>query len=124
MEWLRRLDENPLTERVIMALIFIQCRHALGLRDERQRDGALTASLLIAVDRIAIAIFVVEILAVINARRLLQRRVLGISSTRSWSASRSRRRRQPSPVLRALRVLRLLRLDHRGAGAAARRRTA
>ena len=31
MEWLRRLDENPVTERVIMALILVNAV-TLGLR--------------------------------------------------------------------------------------------
>jgi voltage-gated sodium channel len=67
MEWLRRLDENPLTERVIMALILVNAV-TLGLETS---GGAMEryGPLLIAIDRIAIAIFVVEILARLIVQR-------------------------------------------------------
>lgn len=108
MEWLRRLDENPLTERVIMALILINAV-TLGLETSgsaMERYG----SLLIAVDRIAIAIFVVEILARLIIQRaaffsdgwnIFDAVVVGVAVAPATAAF---------SVLRALRVLRLLRL--------------
>jgi hypothetical protein len=67
MEWLRRLDENPLTERVIMALILVNA----VTRGLETSGGAMERydPLLIAIDRIAIAIFVVEILARLIVQR-------------------------------------------------------
>ena len=108
MEWLRKIDENPLTERLIMALILI---NAVTLWLETSASAMERyGPLLVAIDRIAIAVFVIEILA----RLLLQRAsffrdgwnifdmvVVGVAVAPATAAF---------SVLRALRVLRLLRL--------------
>ncbi len=108
MDWLRKVVENPLTERVIMALILINAV-TLGLETSEsamERYGPL----LIAIDRIAIAIFVVEILARLVVRRaaffrdgwnIFDMVVVGVAVAPATAAF---------SVLRALRVLRLLRL--------------
>ncbi len=108
MEWLRRVDENPLTERVIMALILINAV-TLGLETSAsamERYGPL----LITIDRIAIAIFVIEILARLMVQRaaffregwnIFDMVVVGVAVAPATAAF---------SVLRALRVLRLLRL--------------
>lgn len=108
MEWLRRLDENPATERIIMALILVNAV-TLGLETSAsamERYGPL----LIAVDRIAIAVFVIEILARFAVKRaaffrdgwnIFDAVVIGVAVAPATAAF---------SVLRALRVLRLLRL--------------
>jgi large-conductance mechanosensitive channel len=92
MEWLRRLDENPLTERVIMALILVNAV-TLGLETS---GGAMEryGPLLIAIDHIAIAIFVVEILARRGARREREQ------------AERKIMHEETAPLLREIRSLR------------------
>ena len=108
MERLRRVVEHPLTERLIMALILINAV-TLGLEtsaNAMERYG----SLLVAIDRIAIAIFVIEILARLVVQRasffrdgwnIFDAVVVGVAVAPATAAF---------SVLRALRVLRLLRL--------------
>ncbi|HEX7532297.1 MAG TPA: ion transporter [Methyloceanibacter sp.] len=108
MDWLRKVVENPLTERVIMALILINAV-TLGLETSAsamERYGPL----LIAIDRIAIAIFVVEILARLFVQRaaffrdgwnIFDMVVVGVAVAPATAAF---------SVLRALRVLPLRRL--------------
>lgn len=108
MDWLRKIVQDPRTERVIMALIIVNAI-TLGLETSEsvmaRFDPALTV-----IDRVIIAVFVLEILA----RFLVQRGaffregwnvfdvvVVGIALAPATSAF---------SVLRALRVLRLLRL--------------
>jgi large-conductance mechanosensitive channel len=112
MEWLRRLDENPLTERVIMALILV---NAVTLGFETS-GGAMEryGPLLIAIDRIAIAIFVVEILA----RLIVQRaaffsdgwNIFGEEHAQNESKERKAERKimheETAPLLREIRSLR------------------
>jgi hypothetical protein len=112
MEWLRRLDENPLTERVIMALILV---NAVTLGFETS-GGAMEryGPLLIAIDRIAIAIFVVEILA----RLIVQRaaffsdgwNIFGEEHAENESKERKAERKimheETAPLLREIRSLR------------------
>ncbi len=108
MDWLRRLDENPATERVIMALILVNAV-TLGLETSA---GAMEryGPLLVAVDRIAVAVFVIEILARLAVKRaaffrdgwnIFDAVVIGVAVAPATAAF---------SVLRALRVLRLLRL--------------
>ena len=108
MDWLRKIVEDPRTERVIMALIIVNAI-TLGLETSEKvmvRFGAV----LTVIDRVIIAVFVLEILA----RFLVQRGaffregwnifdvvVVGIALAPATSAF---------SLLRALRVLRLLRL--------------
>ena len=107
-DWLRKTIEDPRTERFIMALILLNAV-TLGL-ETSDTVMARYGTVLAVIDRVIIAIFVVEILA----RFLVQRArffrdwwnifdiiVVGIAlapATETFS------------VLRALRVLRLLRL--------------
>jgi hypothetical protein len=112
MEWLRRLDENPLTEGVIMALILVNAV-TLGLETS---GGAMEryGPLLIAIDRIAIAIFVVEILA----RLIVQRaaffsdgwNIFGEEHAENESKERKAERKimheETAPLLREIRSLR------------------
>ena len=108
MDWLRKIVQDPRTERVIMALIIVNAV-TLGLETSESvmvRFGAV----LTVIDRVIIAVFVLEILA----RFLVQRGtffregwnifdvvVVGIALAPATSAF---------SLLRALRVLRLLRL--------------
>ena len=67
MDWLRTIVEDPRTERVIMALIIVNAI-TLGLETSESvmvRFGAV----LTVIDRVIIAVFVLEILA----RFLVQR---------------------------------------------------
>jgi voltage-gated sodium channel len=108
MDWLRRVVHDPRTERFIMALIMLNAV-TLGL-ETSQSIMARFGSLLTVLDRMIIAIFVVEILSRFIVQRsaffrdgwnLFDTFVVGIAlapATAGFS------------VLRALRVLRLLRL--------------
>ena len=108
MTWLRKIVEDPRTERFIMALIVLNAV-TLGLETSATAMANFGA-LLTAVDRIVISVFVIEILA----RLIVQRgaffkdgwnwfdvTVVGIALAPATAAF---------SVLRALRVLRLLRL--------------
>jgi voltage-gated sodium channel len=108
MEWLRKRVEDPRTERFIMALIIVNAV-TLGL----ETSGSVMARfgpLLTVVDRVIIAIFVLEILARFIVQRgtffrdgwnIFDVTVIGLALAPATSAF---------SVLRALRVLRLLRL--------------
>jgi voltage-gated sodium channel len=108
MEYLRRIVQDPRTERFIMALIVFNAV-TLGLETSTtvmERWGAI----LHVIDRAVLTIFVLELLARIAVQRLAFFRdgwnvfdfiVIGISVAPSSEAF---------TVLRALRVLRLLRL--------------
>jgi voltage-gated sodium channel len=61
MEWLRKVIQDPRTERFIMALIVLNAV-TLGL-ETSQSVMAKFGSALVVIDRIIIAIFVMEILA-------------------------------------------------------------
>ncbi len=108
MDWLRKVVADPWVERVIFVLILVNAV-TLGLETSAtamQRFGPI----LIAIDRIIIAVFVVEILARLIVQRsaffrdgwnIFDMTVVGIAlapATATYS------------VLRALRVLRLLRV--------------
>jgi voltage-gated sodium channel len=108
MQWLRRVVEDPRTERFIMALILINAV-TLGL-ETNQTVMARWGTVLHLLDQTILAVFVVEL----TARIILQRTaffrdgwnifdflVVGISLAPATEAF---------TVLRALRVLRLLRL--------------
>jgi voltage-gated sodium channel len=108
MYWLRRIIENPWTERVVMTLIVVNAV-TLGL-ETSQPVMARWGGLLHALDQAILAVFVVELLG----RMVLQRAaffrdgwnvfdfiVIGVSLAPATEAF---------TVLRALRVLRLLRL--------------
>ncbi|MCJ7788017.1 MAG: ion transporter [Methyloceanibacter sp.] len=108
MEWLRRIVQDPRTERFIMALIILTAV-TLGL-ETSQSVMASFGPVLVTIDRIIIAIFVAEILARLAVQRWAFFRdgwnifdfvVVGIALAPATAAF---------SVLRALRVLRLLRL--------------
>lgn len=108
MEWLRRIIEDPRTERVIMALIVINAV-TLGL-ETNKAVMARFGTALHAVDQAILAIFVIELAGRIVLQRTAFFRdgwnifdfiVIGISLAPATEAF---------TVLRALRVLRLLRL--------------
>lgn len=108
MDFLRRIVESPLTERVVITLIIINAI-TLGLETSKElmaSHGALLSS----IDRIILAIFVVELIARMIVKRgaffrdpwsLFDLFVIGIALVPT-SESLS--------VLRALRILRALRL--------------
>ena len=108
MDWLRRIVQDPRTERFIMGLIVLNAI-TIGL-ETSATVMANFGTLLTVIDRIIIAVFVMEILA----RLVVQRgaffkdgwnwfdvTVVGIALAPATAAF---------SVLRALRVLRLLRL--------------
>jgi voltage-gated sodium channel len=108
MQFLSRLIENPLTERVVITLIVINAI-TLGLETSKEVMAAY-GPLLIGIDRIILAIFVVELVARMIVKRgaffrdpwsLFDLFVIGIALVPT-SESLS--------VLRALRILRALRL--------------
>jgi len=108
MNWLRRVVQDPRTERFIMALIVVNAV-TLGL-ETSDSVMARFGPLLTVVDRVIIAIFVLEILARFIAQRgaffrdgwnIFDVAVIGLALAPATSAF---------SVLRALRVLRLLRL--------------
>lgn len=108
MEWLRRIVQDPRTERFIMALIILNAV-TLGL-ETSQSVMARVGPVLVTIDRIIIAIFVAEILARLAVQRwaffrdgwnIFDFLVVGIALAPATAAF---------SVLRALRVLRLLRL--------------
>ena len=108
MEWLRKVVQNPRTERFIMALIVLNAV-TLGL-ETSQTVMARFGPLLTLIDRIIIAVFVIEILARLVVQRaaffrdgwnIFDMTVVGIALAPATAAF---------SVLRALRVLRLLRL--------------
>ena len=108
MEWLRKVVQNPGTERFIMALIVLNAV-TLGL-ETSQTVMARFGPLLTLIDRIIIAVFVIEILARLVVQRaaffrdgwnIFDMTVVGIALAPATAAF---------SVLRALRVLRLLRL--------------
>jgi voltage-gated sodium channel len=108
IDWLRRIVDDPRTERVVMALIFINAI-TLGL-ETSPAVMAVAGPVLIALDTAILTVFVVEISARILVRRLAFFRdpwslfdfvVVAIAlapATGNLS------------VLRALRILRVLRL--------------
>jgi voltage-gated sodium channel len=108
MKWLRKRVEDPRTERFIMALIIINAI-TLGL----ETSGSVMARfgpLLTVIDRVIIAVFVLEILARLVVQRgaffrdgwnIFDVTVVGLALAPATSAF---------SVFRALRVLRLLRL--------------
>ena len=108
MDWLRKIVKDPRTERVIMALIIVNAI-TLGLETSESvmvRFGAV----LTVIDRVIIAVFVLEILARFLVHRgtffregwnIFDVVVVGIALAPATSAF---------SLLRALRVLRLLRL--------------
>jgi voltage-gated sodium channel len=108
MDWLRKVVHDPRTERFIMALIMLNAV-TLGL-ETSSSIMARFGPVLTALDRIIIAVFVIEILSRFIVQRsaffrdgwnLFDTFVVGIAlapATAGFS------------VLRALRVLRLLRL--------------
>jgi voltage-gated sodium channel len=108
MQWLRKVIQDRRTERFIMALIVLNAV-TLGL-ETSQSVMAKFGSALIFIDRIIIAVFVMEILARLAVQRWAFFRdgwnifdviVVGIALAPASAAF---------SVLRALRVLRLLRL--------------
>jgi voltage-gated sodium channel len=108
LDWLRRIIENPWTDRVIMGLIVLNA-FTLGL-ETSERAMASIGPFLTALDRIVIAVFVVEILSRLTVQRwaffkngwnIFDVIVVGIALAPATAAF---------SVLRALRVLRLLRL--------------
>ena len=108
MEWLRSVVQDRRTERFIMALIILNAI-TLGL-ETSQSVMAKYGDVLVAIDRIIIAIFVAEILARLAVQRwaffrdgwnIFDAIVVGIALAPATAAF---------SVLRALRVLRLLRL--------------
>jgi voltage-gated sodium channel len=108
MDWLRKVVQNPRTERFIMALIVLNAV-TLGL-ETSQTVMARFGPLLTVIDRIIIAVFVIEILARFAVQRaaffrdgwnIFDMTVVGIALAPATAAF---------SVLRALRVLRLLRL--------------
>lgn len=105
---LRQIVEDPRTERIIMALIIINAV-TLGL-ETSETVMARFGPILVTLDRVIIAIFVVEVLARFAVQRgaffrdgwnVFDAIVIGVSLAPATSAF---------SVLRALRVLRLLRL--------------
>jgi voltage-gated sodium channel len=108
MDWLRKLVKDPRTERVIMALIIINAA-TLGL-ETSATAMARYGPLLETIDRVIIAVFVIEVLARLVVERaaffrdgwnIFDAIVIGIAIAPATEAF---------SVLRALRVLRLLRL--------------
>jgi voltage-gated sodium channel len=108
MEWLRKIIEDPRTERFIMGLIIVNAV-TLGL-ETSESIMARFGGLLTFLDRTIIGIFVVEILARLLVQRAAFFRdgwnifdvvVVGIALAPAT---------EKLSVLRALRVLRLLRL--------------
>lgn len=108
MDWLRKIVQDPRTERFIMGLIVINAV-TLGLETSAT---AMTnfGALLTAIDRFVIGVFVIEILARLIVQRgrffrdgwnIFDVFVVGIALAPATAAF---------SVLRALRVLRLLRL--------------
>ncbi len=108
MEWLRKVVQDRRTERVIMALIVLNAV-TLGLETSASVMAKFGPALVV-IDRIIIAIFVIEILARLAVQRgaffrdgwnIFDVIVVGIALAPATAAF---------SVLRALRVLRLLRL--------------
>jgi voltage-gated sodium channel len=108
MELLRRIIRHPLTERAIMALIVFNAV-TLGL-ETNASIMARWGGVLHAIDKVVLAVFVIELIGRIAVQRLAFFRdgwnifdfiVIGISVAPSSEAF---------TVLRAFRVLRLLRL--------------
>jgi voltage-gated sodium channel len=108
MEWLRRVIQDPLTERFIVALIVLNAV-TLGL-ETSPSAMANYGALLITVDRVVIAIFVIEILTRLTVQgraffrdgwNIFDMTVVGVALAPATAAF---------SVLRALRVLRLLRV--------------
>ena len=108
MDWLRRIVQDPRTERFIMVLIVLNAI-TLGL-ETSATVMANFGTLLTVIDRIVIAVFVIEILARLAVQRgaffkdgwnWFDVTVVGIALAPATAAF---------SVLRALRVLRLLRL--------------
>jgi voltage-gated sodium channel len=108
LSWLRRVIEDPRTDRVIMSLIVLNAI-TLGI-ETSERAMTQYGTLLKLLDRLVIGIFVVEILARLIVQRLaffkdgwnlFDAVVVGIALAPATSAF---------SVLRALRVLRVLRL--------------
>jgi voltage-gated sodium channel len=108
MQWLRRVVEDPRTERFVMALILVNAV-TLGL-ETSQSVMAHWGTVLHVLDQAILAVFVVELAARIIVQRTAFFRdgwnifdflVVGISLAPATDAF---------TVLRALRVLRLLRL--------------
>jgi voltage-gated sodium channel len=108
MPWLRRIVEDPRTDRIVMALIVLNAI-TLGIETSQtvmERYGWL----LNAIDRVVIAVFVVELAARLTVQRAAFFRdgwnifdfiVVGVALAPATEAF---------SVLRALRVLRLLRI--------------
>jgi voltage-gated sodium channel len=108
MQWLRRIVEDPRTDRIVMALIVLNAI-TLGVETSQtvmERYGWL----LNAIDRVVIAVFVVELAARLIVQRAAFFRdgwnifdfiVVGLALAPATEAF---------SVLRALRVLRLLRI--------------
>jgi voltage-gated sodium channel len=108
LNWLRKIIEDPRTDRAIMLLIVLNAL-TLGI-ETSERAMAQFGTLLKLFDRVVIIIFVVEILARLIVQRskffkdgwnLFDACVVGIALAPATSAF---------SVLRALRVLRVLRL--------------
>jgi voltage-gated sodium channel len=108
LDWLRRVVEDPRTDRIVMALIVLNAI-TLGL-ETSDTLMARWGGLLDAIDRIVIAVFVVELAARLIVQRAAFFRdgwnifdfiVVGVALAPATEAF---------SVLRALRVLRLLRL--------------
>lgn len=108
MDWLRRIVEDPRTERFIMALIVLNAV-TLGLETSATAMENF-GTLLTVIDRLVIMVFVIEILARFAVQRgaffkdgwnWFDMTVVGIALAPATAAF---------SVLRALRVLRLLRL--------------
>jgi voltage-gated sodium channel len=108
LNWLRKIIEDPRTDRAIMLLIVLNAL-TLGI-ETSERAMAQFGTLLKLFDRVVIVIFVVEILARLIVQRskffkdgwnLFDACVVGIALAPATSAF---------SVLRALRVLRVLRL--------------
>ncbi|HYH70641.1 MAG TPA: ion transporter [Methyloceanibacter sp.] len=108
MDWLRRIVEDPRTERFIMALIVLNAI-TLGLETSATAMENF-GTLLTVIDRLVIMVFVIEILARFAVQRgaffkdgwnWFDMTVVGIALAPATAAF---------SVLRALRVLRLLRL--------------
>jgi len=106
MDWLRRIVQDPRTERFIMGLILLNAI-TLGL-ETSTTVMANFGALLTVIDRIVIAVFVIEILARLAVQRgaffkdgwnWFDVTVVGIALAPATAAF---------SVLRALRVLRLL----------------
>ena len=108
MDWLRRIVQDPRTERFIMGLIVLNAI-TLGLETSATAMENF-GTLLTVIDRIVISVFVIEILARLAVQRgaffkdgwnWFDVTVVGIALAPATAAF---------SVLRALRVLRLLRL--------------